>query len=70
MDDANSGALDLDTLVGISRDIVDAVQLGTLGQALDLDILGIDVQEPMPEPESMCTQSLAFTHAPGVSCHT
>lgn len=52
----NGGELDRLTLLNLTRQVVDAVQLGTLGDALNLTILGIDVQEPLPAPESMFVQ--------------
>ena len=52
VEDANSGELNRDSLVNLTRQVVDAVQLGTLGAELNLTILGIDVQEPLPPPES------------------
>ena len=48
----NSGELKRDALVNLTRQVVDAVQLGTLGAELNLTIIGIDVQEPLPPPES------------------
>lgn len=55
MTDVNSGDLKLDNLEEISREIINAVQLGTLEEALGVTIVGIDVQEPLPVPESMCS---------------
>lgn len=52
---ANSGDLSRNILLNLTRAVVDAVQLGTLGSSLNLTILSIDVQEPLPEPESQST---------------
>ena len=52
--EVNSGELKRDALVNLTRQVVDAVQLGTLGAELNLTIIGIDVQEPLPPPESKC----------------
>lgn len=36
----------------MTRKVVDTVQLGSLGSVLNVTILGVDVQEPLPLPES------------------
>ncbi|XP_067950541.1 fibrocystin-L-like [Watersipora subatra] len=58
-DDVNSGDLARDVLLNLTRQVVDAVQLGTLGDALNVSILGIDVQEPLPIPENSTSSDWA-----------
>jgi len=53
IEEVNSGDLDRNTLLNLTRKVVDAVQLGTLGEALNVTLTGISVQEPLPPPESM-----------------
>ena len=62
VEEANSGELNRDSLVNLTRQVVDAVQLGTLGAELNLTILGIDVQEPLPPPESKSYTQNMYMH--------
>ena len=56
----NDGDLDRDTLLNLTRKVVDTVQLGALESVINVTVLGVDVQEPLPPPESKFYFLVAF----------
>ena len=63
----NATVMSAAELGNVSATLVNAVQLNTLGDALNVTILGADITEPLPEPNESSWEDLVVALDSGVS---